>query len=232
MTRVVICIAAGLLMANAASLAQVTESQTTINRKKQSAMTIEVNAPAKEVQKAWAESFTQNNMKGKSSRGVYGYQNVVMPTWGTDTFNVYTRVESLGPQRSRLYLAAADREGNFITTSGDSATSNKMSAYLYDFVSQQSYSSPDLDIRNYSDSVSMDETASQKYAADKKALEDQRTKLATQIAELDRKYQQDRTGWQTRKQRLDELKRNKEGQGQAQGDQKQPQKDPKQDPKQ
>jgi len=210
MKKVMIFFAASLFVAKMNVNAQVREGQITINKKKQNAMMIEVNAPSKEVEKAWAESFARNNMKSKVSRGVYSYQDVIMPGWGTNMYDVYTRVEPLGRDRSILYISAADPNGVYVTVDGDSALTNKMADYLYDFVSTQSYSSPDLDIRNYTDSVRMDEAAEKKYATDRKNLEDQRSKLETQLSEMDRRYQQDRASWQTRKQRLDEMRRNRE----------------------
>jgi len=210
MKRVVIFLAVIVFVAKMDASAQVREGQITINKKKQNAMMIEVNAPSKEVEKAWAESFASNNMKSKVSKGVYSYQDVVMPGWGTNIYDVYTRVEPLGPDRSVLYISAADPNGVYVTTEGDSELTTKIADYLYDFVSKQSYSSPDLDIRNYTDSVRLDEDAEKKYTSERKSLEEQRTKLDTQLSEMDKRYQQDRAAWQTRKQRLDEMKRNRE----------------------
>ncbi len=207
--------------------AQVKETQVIIENKNHNAVMIRVNAPAGDVEKALQKQLEQNGTKGKKSKGVYSYKNVNMPSWGTDSLNIFTRVEKNGNDKSTVYLAARLPNGEFISQVNEGALNGNMKNYLYDFVKNQNYTSMDWDIYQYTDSVKRDEVNYRKYMDDRRRIEDQQASLSTQMAQIEREYKMSKDVWDRRKVKLEELQKGRENNepGTIGSDKKKPAKD-------
>jgi hypothetical protein len=210
MSRALLIIAMAVFADSGVLMAQAREMEMMVNRKTQNAVAIEVEEPAKSVERKWAAQFEQGGCNPKKSKGVYHYNRAALAALGGDTMHVYTRVESIGRTRCRLYVSAARPDGTIITEEGDSLMAQKMKKYLYDFIARNNYNSMDLEIQRYVDSVAADEANYNAYAQWRKKLEDQRHRISKQLVEIDDKYKKEKDDWATRKQRLEEMKRQRE----------------------
>jgi len=189
---------------------QAKEVETTIKNNKGHALRIEINEPASKVDKAMQTQLSQSGVKGSKSKGVYEYKNIKLSPGINDSLNVYTKVEAKGKENSIVYLAAQKPNGEFISVESDSALARQVQTFVYDFVGTNNFNSTDYDIYMISDSVKMDEMSSTKYMEDKKKLEEQRDQVTKQLSEMDKTYNQNKSDWDRRKLRLDELNRQKE----------------------
>ena len=191
--------------------AQAKEVETTISNNNVKALSIEVNEPSTKVEKALQIQLTQNGVKAKKSKGYYQYKNMVLSPEMSDSMNVYTKVESKGKDKSVIYFAASRPNGEFITEDADSSRFNQLRNYLYSFIGTNNLNSVDYSIYQLTDSIKMDESNNAIYIGEKKKMEEQRDQISKQLSEMERKYNMGKTDYEERKQRYDELNRQKEG---------------------
>jgi hypothetical protein len=205
-----IFLAGSLVFAFNAASGQARETTITIGKEKVNAVKVEVNAPVKEVQSALAQQFTSAS---KPKRGPYKsltYSDVVVPSISTDTVDVWTRVQKNG-NNSIIYLAVKDPQGNYLSGETDSASVDKIKDFLYDFARAQNYSSNDLEIGALIDSVQTDQTAFEQYTSERTKIETQIKELQSQLQAMEQKHTASRQEMDRRRQRLEQLTATSEG---------------------
>ena len=188
------------------ALGQARETTLTVGKDKIDAVKIEVNAPSKDVEKALQQQLATSGVKPKKgSASSYSYNDVTVSNISSDTVDVWTRVQKNG-DKSVIYMAVKDQQGNYLSGSSDTATVEKVKDFLYDFARAQNYSSNDVEIGALMDSVEVDQSSFEKYNSDKARIESQIKDLQTQLQALDSGFSTSRSEMDRRKQRLDELK--------------------------
>lgn len=192
-------------------LAQAKEVETMISNNNVRALSIEIDEPSSKVEKALQMQLTQNGAKAKKSKGYYQYKNMILSPEMNDSINVYTKVEARGKDKSVIYLAASRPNGEFITEDADSSRYNQLRNYLYSFIGTNNLNSVDYSIYQLTDSIKMDESNNAIYNGEKKKMEEQREKISQQLAEMEKKYNMGKSDYEGRKQRYDELNRQKDG---------------------
>ncbi len=191
--------------------AQAKEVETKISNNNVRALSMEIDEPSSKVEKALQMQLSQNGVKAKKSKGYYQYKNIVLSPEMNDSMNVYTKVEAKGKNKSVIYLAASSPNGDFITQDADSSRSNQLRNYLYSFIGTNNLNSVDYSIYQLTDSIKIDESNNAMYMGEKKKMEEQRDQISKQLSEMEKKYNMGKTDYEGRKQRYDDLNRQKEG---------------------
>jgi septal ring factor EnvC (AmiA/AmiB activator) len=124
--------------------------------------------------------------------------------------DVWTRVQKNG-NNSIIYLAVKDPQGNYLSGETDSASVDKIKDFLYDFARAQNYSSNDLEIGALIDSVQTDQTAFEQYTSERTKIETQIKELQSQLQAMEQKHTASRQEMDRRRQRLEQLTATSEG---------------------
>lgn len=205
-----IILAGGISAMSTLAMGQARETTLTVGKDKINAVKMEVDAPSTDVQKALQSQFSGTATKPKKGpASSYTYNDVVLPAVSQDTVDVWTRVQKNG-NRSVIYMAVKDQQGNYLSGGGDSSIVEKVKDFLYDFARAQNYSSRDLEIGSLMDSVSMDQTGFEKYTSERARIEGQIRELQSQLQTMEQGFNTSRTEMERRKQRLDELRSSSE----------------------
>lgn len=177
-----IIIAFILATSSVAIYAQATVESIVIQKHNRNAVKLYIDQPEDITADALAAKLKRSGLNGNKKKGISIYKGVILSEISNTKLDIYTRVEKLGVG-SVVYMAASTGYDNFASPE-DTGITNKIIAFLNNFVPDANYRSVDVDLTAQQANIEKQEKAYQKLLEEQKDTEKKRSDAEVKLLQL------------------------------------------------